>query len=40
MDLNWPNALKAAQQDFIKKYNFETCFKQVKPLLINTLKKR
>lgn len=40
MDLNWPNASKAAQQDFIKKYNFETCFKQVKPLLINTLKKR
>ena len=33
ININWPNASKAAQQDFIEKYNFETCFKKLKHTL-------
>ena len=33
ININWPNASKAAQQDFIEKYNFETCFKKLKDTL-------
>ena len=37
ININWLNASNAAQQDFIEKYNFETCFKKIKPLITNTL---
>ena len=33
ININWPNASKAAQQDFIEKYNFETCFEKLKHTL-------
>ena len=33
ININWPNASKAAKQDFIEKYNFETCFKKLKDTL-------
>ena len=37
ININWPNASNAAQQDFIEKYNYGNCFKKIKPLITDTL---